>query len=184
MWKLEKRLKKRYRPKKKKSLKEMRTGPVKRKESSVKLTESEKKMFKEAFNTDKTRLEKRHAKYDKPANFLILVEDNVHQAGPCGAGTAGMTMVYGRGKLMDQFLGEGVKHDSAQFYIHKNTFDFQKNDVAKNVDTGDSEAVEVDATGDKDGASKSASLPTKYDLYLEASRKEREKATSSLDNSF
>ena len=35
-------------------------------------------MFKEAFNTDKTRLEKRHAKYDKPANFLILVEDNVH----------------------------------------------------------------------------------------------------------
>ena len=90
----------------------MRTGPVKRKESSVKLTESEKKMFKEAFNTDKTRLEERHAKYDKPANFLILVEDNVHQAGPCGAGTAGMTMVYGRGKLMDQFLGEGVKHDS------------------------------------------------------------------------
>ena len=72
LWKLEKRLKK------KKSLKEMRTGPVKRKESSVKLTESEKKMFKEAFNTDKTRLEKRHAKYDKPANFLILVEDNVH----------------------------------------------------------------------------------------------------------
>ena len=42
LWKLEKRLKKRYRPKKKKSLKEMRTGPVKRKESSVKLTESEK----------------------------------------------------------------------------------------------------------------------------------------------
>ena len=35
-------------------------------------------MFKEAFNTDKTRLEKRHAKYDKPVNFLILVEDNVH----------------------------------------------------------------------------------------------------------
>ena len=70
----------------------MRTGQVKRKESSVKLTESEKKMFKEAFNTDKARLEKRHAKYDKPANFLLLVEDNVHQAGPCGAGTAGMTM--------------------------------------------------------------------------------------------
>ena len=69
-------------------------------------------MFKEALNTDKTRLEKRHAKYDKPANFLILVEDNVHQAGPCGAGTAGMTMVYGRGKLMDQFLGEGVTQHS------------------------------------------------------------------------
>ena len=65
-------------------------------------------MFKEAFNTDKARLEKRYAKYDKPANFLILAEDNVHKAGPCGAGTAGMTMVYGRGKLMDQFLGEGV----------------------------------------------------------------------------
>ena len=78
--------------KKKKSLKEMRTGQVKRKKSSVKLTESEKKMFKEAFNTDKARLEKRDAKYDKPANFLILVEDNVHKAGPCGAGTAGMTM--------------------------------------------------------------------------------------------
>ena len=139
-------------------------------------SESEKKMFKEAFNTDKTRLERRHAKYDKPANFLLLVEDNVHQAGPCGAGTAGMTMVYGRGKLMDQFLGKGVKHDSAHFYIHKNTFDFQRKDVAKEVVTGEEgEAVEVvphgkQLTRGKDGSSESASQPTKYDLYLKASR--------------
>ena len=103
----------------KKSLKEMRTEQVKRKGSSVKITESEKKMFKEAFNTDKARLEKRHAKYDRPANFLLLVEDNVHQTGPCGAATAGMVMVYGKGKLMEQYLGKGVKHDPEQFYIHK-----------------------------------------------------------------
>ena len=45
---------------------------------AVSSKQSLKKMFKEAFDTDKTRLEKRHAKYDKPVNFLILVEDNVH----------------------------------------------------------------------------------------------------------
>ena len=45
---------------------------------AVSSKQSLKKMFKEAFDTDKTRLEKRHAKYDKPVNFLILVADNVH----------------------------------------------------------------------------------------------------------
>ena len=145
----------------------MRTGPVKRKESSVK---SEKKMFKETFNTVMTSLEKRHAKYDTPVNFLILVEDNVHQAGPCGAGTAGMTMVYGRGKLMDQFLGEGVKHDSAEFYIHKNTFDFQIKDVATKDIPGEGVPHGKKLNGGRDTASKSASQPTKYELHLKASR--------------
>ena len=158
--------------KKKKSLKEVRTEQVKRKGSSVKITESEKKMFKEAFNTDKARLEKRHAKYDRPANFLLLVEDNVHQTGPCGAATAEMVMVYGKGKLMEQYLGKGVKHDPELFYIHKNTFDFKKKEVDKDVRSSDpGEAAEevvprdTQLSGD---ASKSAaeSQPTKYELYL------------------
>ena len=97
--------------KKRRSLKEMRTVPVKRKESSVKITDSEKKMFKESFNTDKARLQKRQAKYNKPANFLLLVEDNVHQAGPGGAGTAGKIMAYGQGALLEKYLGNGVKYD-------------------------------------------------------------------------
>ena len=49
----------------------MRTEQVKRKGSSVKITESEKKMFKEAFNTDKARLEKRHAKYELRLWFFL-----------------------------------------------------------------------------------------------------------------
>ena len=82
-------------------------------------------------------------------------------------------MVY----TMDQYLGEGVKHDATRDYIHKNTFDFQKKDVAKKVgpEDGDPDEVEGVVPGkqlieDRDKASRSASQPTKYDLYLEASR--------------
>ena len=70
---------------------------MKRKLDTAKISESEKKMFKEAFNTDKGRLEKRQIRYDRPANFLILVEDNLHQPGPGGAFTAGKMMAFGRG---------------------------------------------------------------------------------------
>ena len=61
-------------------------------------------MFKEAFNTDKSSLEKRQTRYDWPANFLILVEDNLHQPGPGGAFTAGKMMAFGRGAIMEVVL--------------------------------------------------------------------------------
>lgn len=159
--------------KKKKTLKEMRTASVKRKQSTGKITESEKKLFKEAFNTDKTRLDKRHAKYNKKPNFLLLVEDNVHEAGPCGAGTAGMTMAYGRGPLMEQYLGKGVKYDQTHTFIHNNTFDFQRREVAQKVDTGDGGVAELEGRGQiaaKKSTLELAAQPTKYDLFLQASR--------------
>ena len=86
-------------------------------------------MFKEAFNTDKSRLEKRQIRYDRPANFLILVEDNLHQPGPGGAFTAGKMMAFGRGAIMGKFLGSGVKHNSAEYFVHANTFDFTEKDI-------------------------------------------------------
>ena len=47
------------------------------KESTKPLNMAEKKLFKEAFNTDKSRLYKRHPKYGKKRNFIIIVEDSV-----------------------------------------------------------------------------------------------------------
>ena len=135
---------------------------MKRKESSAKITDSEKKMFKEFFNTDKARLQKRQAKYNKPANFLLLVEDNVHQAGPGGAGTAGKIMAYGQGALLDKYLGNGVKYDQTDSFLHKNIFDFQRKEVANTAPV-----VEVPQLG---GTISRASQPTKskYELHLEA----------------
>ena len=52
------------------------------------ITLSDKKNFKEGFNTDKSRLMKRQTKYGKPENYLLLVEDNVHTVGS-GSKTAG-----------------------------------------------------------------------------------------------
>ena len=75
-------------------------------------------MFKETFNTDKSRLEKRQTRYDRPANFLILMEDILHQPGPGKAFTAGKMMAFGSGPInngiMDKFLGSGVKHNSVE----------------------------------------------------------------------
>ena len=114
---------------KRKTPKQNRTAPMKRKLDTAKFTESEKKMFKEAFNTDKSRLEKRQTRYDRPANFLILVEDNLHQPKPGGAFTAGKMMAFGRGPIMDKFLGGGVKHNSAEYFVHANTFDFTEKEI-------------------------------------------------------
>ena len=60
--------------KKKKTAKESRQASPKVKENS-KITPSDKKMFKESFNTDKARLEKRQTRYNRPQNFLLIVED-------------------------------------------------------------------------------------------------------------
>ena len=65
------------------------------------MTVAEKKLFKEAFNTDKARLHKRQQKFQKEPNFLIIMEDNI--LGP-GAATSGKIMVYGQGKIKESFL--------------------------------------------------------------------------------
>ena len=53
-------------------------------------------MFKESFNTDKSRLEKRQSKYKRPQNFLLIVEDNVHSKDSGKSETGGKLMVYSR----------------------------------------------------------------------------------------
>lgn len=44
------------------------------------LSASAKKTFKESFNTDKSRLDKRQAQHSRSLNFLLILEDNVHSA--------------------------------------------------------------------------------------------------------
>ena len=54
------------------------------------LSASAKKTFKESFNTDKSRLDKRQAQHSRSPNFLLILEDNVHSA-EC---TSGKLMVF------------------------------------------------------------------------------------------
>ena len=81
--------------KKKKTAKEYRQASPKVKEN-LKITPSDKKMFKESFNTDKSRLEKKQSKYKRPQNFLLIVEDNVHSKDSGKSETGGKLMVYSR----------------------------------------------------------------------------------------
>ena len=174
--------------KKKKTAKQYRLTSPKVKEN-LKITPSDKKMFKESFNTDKSRLEKRQSKYNLPPNFLLIVEDNIHSKDSGKSETGGKLMVYSRGNLKAQFLGEGIKYNEKDFYIHANTTDFTreivKEIIGDEVESSREDVVEgrEEEPKEKDNQ-KMSRPPTKYDLYLEASRKEREKATSSLDNSF
>ena len=174
--------------KKKKTAKQYRLTSPKVKEN-LKITPSDKKMFKESFNTDKSRLEKRQSKYNLPPNCLLIVEDNIHSKDSGKSETGGKLMVYSRGNLKAQFLGEGIKYNEKDFYIHANTTDFTreivKEIIGDEVESSREDVVEgrEEEPKEKDNQ-KMSRPPTKYDLYLEASRKEREKATSSLDNSF
>ena len=55
----------------------------------LKISNVLKKTLKVAFNADKTRLYKRQIKFDREPNFLILVNDNIHEKVPGGAEMAG-----------------------------------------------------------------------------------------------
>ena len=166
-------------PKKKKTAKEYRLASPKLKEN-LKITPSDKKMFKESFNTDKSRLEKRQTKYNRPPNFLLIVEDNIHSKDSGKSETGGKLMVYSRGNLKAQFLGEGIKYNEKDFYIHANTTDFTREIVKEIVGEDGIEGGEEEPK-EKDNQ-KMSRPPTKYDLYLEASRREREEATFSSDS--
>ena len=92
------------------------------KESAKPLNMAEKKLFKEAFNTDKSRLYKRHPKYGKKRNFIIIVEDSVLGK---GAQTNGKLMAYACGSLKQRFLKDGIRFDPKEFYLHENHTDFK-----------------------------------------------------------
>ena len=94
--------------KKKKTPLEYRMQKPKIKESEKPFNMAEKKLFKEAFNTDKSRLFKRHTKYGKKRNFIIIVEDSVLGK---GAQTNGKLMAYACGSLKQRFLKEGIRFD-------------------------------------------------------------------------
>lgn len=131
---------------KKKTPKEYRTEMPKVKEAGKQATVAEKKLFKEAFNTDKTRLQKRQQKYHKEQNFLIIMEDNI--LGP-GAATAGKWMVYGQGKIKERFLSDGIIFDPQKFYMHANHTDFKKEIVIDGPKESD-EPKEIDETKEND----------------------------------
>lgn len=110
----------------KRTPKEYRTQQPKVKEVGKKLTMPEKKLFKEAFITDKDRLHKRQQKYNKDRNFIVIMEDNVLGK---GALTSGKYMVFGSGEIKERFLSEGIKFDQEKYYMHANHTNFQMEKV-------------------------------------------------------
>jgi len=125
---------------KKKTPKERRSASTSVKKDELK--NMDKRNFKENFNTDKTRLEKRHLKFDRPQDFLLLVKDSIHEVSG-GSKTAGKYMVYGKGQAMEMFLHGGVSYSRDSFYIHENNIDFTektvKQDNDENEDTDEEE---------------------------------------------
>ena len=93
------------------------------------ISNSNKKMFKESWNTDKSRFEKRQVKYNRPQNFLIILEDNIHQGGEKGAKTGGKLMAFGRGALKHKFIKEGIHFDPSKFFMHANAHNFTEEEV-------------------------------------------------------
>ena len=158
---------------KKKTPKQYRLEAPKQKPGST-MTLSDKKQFKEGFNTDKARFLKRQLKYNRSQNFLILVEDNIHSVGS-GSETAGMVMAFGAGELKERFLREGIKFKESEYYMHANATDFTRENLREFPGRTDKQ---VDERADKQTDERAACpeepsrKKTKYDLYLEASAKE------------
>ena len=147
------------------------------------------------FLTDKSRLDKRQTSFNRPQNFLLIIEDNVHSKDSTKSATGGKLMAYGRGDLKDMFMRGGLKYNASDFYMHANTTDFKEEVVKESP-----EVIQV-APGVEDkvpenrkkAAEKESRTLSKYDLYLEAgrreakaaaSRREAEAGSSSSDSSF
>ena len=100
------------------------------------ISNSNKKMFKESWNTDKARFDKRQVKYNKPQNFLLILEDNVHQASQeQNARSAGKLMVHGKGTIKENFLK--VKYDTLNYIMHANAHNFEVEEVGEESDDGE-----------------------------------------------
>ena len=112
----------------------------------------EKKLFKEAFITDKACLFKRQTKYKKERNFIVIVEDNVLGK---GAQTNGKLMVYGCGSIKERFITNGIKFNSEEFYMHANHTDFQEEEVRKTKSVLEAEKSEKSTKQEKNVAEKS-----------------------------
>ena len=179
---------------KKKTPKEYRQDGPKIKENPE-ITAIEKKKFKEMFLTDKSRLDKRQTSFNRPQNFLLIIEDNVHSKDSTKSATGGKLMAYGRGDLKDMFMRGGLKYNASDFYMHANTTDFKEEVVKESpevmkVAPGVEDKVPENR---KKAAEKESRTLSKYDLYLEAgrreakaaaSRREAEAGSSSSDSSF
>ena len=110
-------------PKKKKTPKQLRSQEPKVIPEGRKLTMAEKKLFKEGFLTDKGRLHKRQKKFNKPANFILIMADNVLGS---GAPSSGKYMMFAEGELKESFLQGRLKFDRENYYVHANHFDFKE----------------------------------------------------------
>ena len=74
---------------------------------------------------------------------------------------------------MEQYLGKGVKYDQTHSFIHNNTFGYQRREVAQKVDTENGEVSDLERRGQiaaKKSTLKLAAQPTKYNLFLQASK--------------
>ena len=109
--------------KKKKTPKQLRSQEPKVIPEGRKLTMAEKKLFKEGFLTDKGRLHKRQKKFNKPANFILIMPDNVLGS---GAPSSGKYMMFAEGELKESFLQGRLKFDKESYYVHANHFDFKE----------------------------------------------------------
>ena len=153
--------------KKRKTPKEKRTEDVKVM-TDDKISESNKKTFKEAFNTDKSRLENRQVKYNRPQNFLIIMEDNINSA----ACTNGKLMVYGKGKICEDFFKDGINYNKAEYFVHKNVHNFEED---KKVSDGTKKVnknaiIDAEPGCSKPVKQKKAPL-SKYDIFLAQTKK-------------
>ena len=77
-------------------------------------------------------------KYSKPKNFLLIVKDNIG----CAVCTSGKYMAYRKGKIAKDFFGRGINFNKDDYYIHKNSHDFEEEKLLEKLSEQEEEAVD------------------------------------------
>ena len=86
--------------------------------------------FKDVFKNLKKKIANLQKQHGAQPEYILIVKNNVQNAGGKNPSpTGGLYMVSGEGKLLFEFLKNGIKFDEQQFVMMANQYDMETKKV-------------------------------------------------------
>ena len=94
--------------------------------------------FKDVFKNLKKKVANLHKQHRAQPEYILIVKNNVQNSGGKNPSpTGGLYMVCGEGKLLSEFLKNGIKFDEQQFVMMANQYDMETKKVdIENMEEG------------------------------------------------
>ena len=76
-------------------------------------------------------------------DFIVILKKNLLRKDVCHASpTAGKYMIFTRGNIRDQLLGDGIKFDPSMMYMLANDFNYEEEKISIDDDVKENDKLE------------------------------------------